>query len=172
MQKSECFNAKITELESPTNNLDQTSFWKCLKSTNATVKQKDAPLISEQTWLNGLQSLHSNTHVNSTQEIIDDKLKHLEIRKNHSCPSDYTISEDELRAAVNILKNKKSPLSDKISQTQTPLLYVFLNLKVHNVQKNSYHFDCIDQQKRCINLFRNNLPTENRGLCTFRVLPT
>ena len=28
---------------------------------------------------------------------------------------------------------------------QTPLLYVFVDLKVHNVQKNSYHFDCIDQ---------------------------
>ena len=28
---------------------------------------------------------------------------------------------------------------------QTPQLYVFVDLKVHNVQKNSYHFDCIDQ---------------------------
>ena len=28
---------------------------------------------------------------------------------------------------------------------QTPLLYVFVDLKVHNVQKNSYHFDCTDQ---------------------------
>ena len=28
---------------------------------------------------------------------------------------------------------------------QTPLLYVFGDLKVHKVQKNSYHFDCIDQ---------------------------
>ena len=28
---------------------------------------------------------------------------------------------------------------------QTPLLYVFVDPKVHNVQKNSYHFDCIDQ---------------------------
>ena len=28
---------------------------------------------------------------------------------------------------------------------QTPLLYVFVDLKVHNFQKNSYHFDCIDQ---------------------------
>ena len=26
---------------------------------------------------------------------------------------------------------------------QTPLLYVFVGLTVHNVQKNSYHFDCI-----------------------------
>ena len=25
------------------------------------------------------------------------------------------------------------------------LLYVFVDLKVRNVQKNSYHFDCIDQ---------------------------
>ena len=28
---------------------------------------------------------------------------------------------------------------------QIPLLYVFVDLKVHNVEKNSYHFDCIDQ---------------------------
>ena len=28
---------------------------------------------------------------------------------------------------------------------QTPLLYVFVDLKVHNVQKNSSNFDCIDQ---------------------------
>ena len=28
---------------------------------------------------------------------------------------------------------------------QTPLLYVFVDLKVHNVQKISYHFDCVDQ---------------------------
>ena len=28
---------------------------------------------------------------------------------------------------------------------QTLLLYVFVDLKVHNVQKNPYHFDCIDQ---------------------------
>ena len=28
---------------------------------------------------------------------------------------------------------------------QTPLLYVFVGLKVHNVQKHSFHFDCIDQ---------------------------
>ena len=28
---------------------------------------------------------------------------------------------------------------------QTPLLDVFVDLKVHNVQKNSYHVDCIDQ---------------------------
>ena len=28
---------------------------------------------------------------------------------------------------------------------QTLLLYVFVDLKVHNVQKNSYYFDYIDQ---------------------------
>ena len=41
---------------------------------------------------------------------------------------------------------------------QTPLLYVFVNLMVHNVQEHSQHFDLIDQQKRCINLFHHNLP--------------
>ena len=29
---------------------------------------------------------------------------------------------------------------------QTPLLYVFVGLTVHNVQKHSYHFDCLIDQ--------------------------
>ena len=46
---------------------------------------------------------------------------------------------------------------------QTPLLYVFVDLKVHNVQKNSYHFDCIDcivreaiqQSTQCLTISNN-----------------
>ena len=51
------------------------------------------------------------------------------------------------------------------------LLYVFVDLKAHSIQKHSFDFTCIDQQKCCMNLFCNNLPTENKGL-TFTVLPT
>ena len=48
---------------------------------------------------------------------------------------------------------------------QTYLLYVFVDLTVHKVQKHAYiyHFDITDRKKRsCINLFRHNLPTESR----------
>ena len=50
-----------------------------------------------------------------------------------------------------ILDTKQSFISPSLIEwngyetRQTPLLYVFVDLKVHNVQKNSYHFDCIDQ---------------------------
>ena len=58
-KKSEYYDTKITELENSTNNLDQTSFWKCLKSIDDTVKQKDVQLIvSEQNWLCYFQSLY------------------------------------------------------------------------------------------------------------------
>ena len=114
-KKSEYYDTKITKLENSTNNLDQTSFWKCLKSIDDPVKQKDLPLlISEQNWLYYFQSLHSNKPLNSTREMTTNELKHLEIRKNQPCPLDYTITEDEIRAAANKLKNKKSRFSNKI----------------------------------------------------------
>ena len=114
-KKSEYYDTKITELENSTNNLDQTSFWKCLKSIDDPVKQKDLPLlISEQNWLYYFQSLHSNKPLNSTREMTTNELKHLEIRKNQPCPLDYTITEDEICAAANKLKNKKSRFSNKI----------------------------------------------------------
>ena len=57
-------DTKITELENFTNNLDQTRFWKGLKSRDDTVKQKGVALISEENWLNYLQSPHSNKPLN------------------------------------------------------------------------------------------------------------
>ena len=51
-------------------------------------------------------------------------------------------------------------------------LYAFVDLTVYNVEWRSYHYDLTDQQKRRINLFRHNLPEENKGLCSFRELPT
>lgn len=41
-------------------------------------------------------------------------IKHLEIQRNQPCHLDYTIIEDEIRAAGNKLKKKTSPFSDKI----------------------------------------------------------
>ena len=54
-KKSEYYDTKITELENSTNNLDRTSFWKCLKLIDDTVKQKDVP------YLNKIGSIISNT---------------------------------------------------------------------------------------------------------------
>lgn len=107
-KKREYYDTKISELENSTNNLDQTSFWKCLKSIDDTVQQKDVPLlISEQNWLYYFQSLHSTKPLNSTWEMTSNELTHLEIRKNQPCPLDYTSTDDEIRAAANKLKNKK-----------------------------------------------------------------
>ena len=38
----------------------------------------------------------------------------------------------------------------------------FVDLKVHNVQKYSYHFDRVVQLKRFSDLFRHNLLKENK----------
>ena len=131
-KKSEYYDTKITELGNSTNNLDQTSFWKCLKLIDDSVKQKDVPLlISEQNWLYYFQSLHSNKPLNSTREMTTNELKHLEVWKNQPCPLDYTITEDEIRAAANKLKNKKSPFSDKIND-MLPVYYKLFNLILYS----------------------------------------
>ena len=54
-------------------------------------------------------------------------------------------------------------------------LLAFLDLTVHNVQKNSHHFVLINQKKHRIYLvtFSHNLIEQtNEGLCTVRELPT
>ena len=54
-------------------------------------------------------------------------------------------------------------------------LLAFLDLTVHNVQstfKQFYHFEVVDQEKHCINLFSHNLRTENKGLCKVREITT
>ena len=140
-KKREYYDTKISELENSTNNLDQTSFWKCLKSIDDTVKQKDVPLlISEQNWLYYFQSLLSNKPLNSTWEMTSNELTHLEIRKNQPCPLDYTSTDDEIRAAANKLKNKRSPFSDKIKNEMIkasindmlPVYYKLFNLILYS----------------------------------------
>lgn len=131
-KKSEYYDTKITKLEHSTNNFDQTSFWKCLKFIDDTVKQKDVQLISEQNWLCYFQSLHSNRPLNSTREMITNELKHLEIRKNQPCPLDYTITEDVIRAAANKLKNKNSPSSEKIKDEMIKASINDCNLYITN----------------------------------------
>lgn len=127
-KKSEYYDTKVTESENSTNNSDQTRFWKGIKSREDTVKQKGVPLISKGNWLNYLQSLHSNKPHNSTQEMITNELKHLEIRKYQPCSLDYTITENEIRAAVSKIKNEmiKASINDKI-----PVYYKLFNSIIH-----------------------------------------
>ena len=50
---------------------------------------------------------------------------------------------------------------NRMEWSRTPLdslvIFVFVDLTVHNVQYHSYNFDLTDQLKRRINLFRYNL---------------
>ena len=71
--------------------------------------------ISEETWLNHFQSLHSNDSRTSTQQQkIYNELLSLEKGKEQLNYLDHTITEQEIRQAVKKLKNEKSPFVDKI----------------------------------------------------------
>ena len=113
-KKNEYYNTKILELEDSAEHTDTTKFWKCLKSTDGTIKIKDDPLVSEEKWLLHFQSLHSNEPFNPTQQLICNELREHEDRKEQHRPLDYLITENEIRTAVKKLKNNKTPFSDKI----------------------------------------------------------
>ena len=71
--------------------------------------------ISEETWLNHFQSLHSNdprTPIN--HQGVYDELLSLEKEKEQLNYLDQEVTEQEIRQAVKKLKNKKSPFVDKI----------------------------------------------------------
>lgn len=113
-KKNEYYNSKLHRLEETAENSDATSFWKCLKSMDDTIKADDIPLVSEESWLLHFQSLHSNEPLNPTQQIICNELKVEEDRKQQFRPLDYLITENEIRKAAKKLKNNKSSYSDKI----------------------------------------------------------
>ena len=74
------------------------------------VENVPAP-ISEETWLNHFQSLHSNDPGTSIQQQeIYNELQTLEKEKEQL----NAITEQEIRQAVKKLKNEKSPFVDKI----------------------------------------------------------
>ena len=96
-------------------NPDNASFWNCLKSMNDTIVENVHAPISEETWLNHFQSLHSNDPGTSIQQQeIYNELQTLEKEKEQLHYLDNAITEQEIRQAVKKLKNEKSPFVDKI----------------------------------------------------------
>ena len=65
-------------------NPDNASFWNCLKSMNDTIVENVPAPISEETWLNHFQSLHSNDPRTSIQqqEIYNELQSHWKKKKN------------------------------------------------------------------------------------------
>ena len=112
--KKDFHNAKISELEKTANNSDAKIFWQCLKSMDDTRKGKDVPSISEENCLQYFYNLYSNEPLNPAQEnICNEPERQNECYGQHSRPSDFMITEREIRKAAEKLKNNKSPFSDK-----------------------------------------------------------
>ena len=73
-------------------NPNNASFWNCLKSINDTIVENVSAPISEETWLNHFQSLHSNDPSTSTQrQQIYNELQSLEKEKEQLNYLDRTI---------------------------------------------------------------------------------
>ena len=103
---------KLDELGLNPNNA---SFWNYLKSMNDTIVENVPAPISEETWLNHFQSLHSkDPRTSIQQQEIYNELQSLEKEKGQLNDLDHTITEEEIRQAVKKLKNEKSPFIDKI----------------------------------------------------------
>lgn len=71
--------------------------------------------ISEETWLNHFQSLHSkDPRTSIQQQEIYNELQSLEKEKEQLNNLDHSITEQEIRQAMKKLKNEKSLFVDKI----------------------------------------------------------
>ena len=81
---------------------------------NDTIDENAPAPISEETWLNHFQSLHSKNTTISMHEHEVCELQSLENGKEQIKNLDHEITEQEIRQAVKKLKNKKSPFVDKI----------------------------------------------------------
>ena len=110
-RKGKNFRKKKTlQLDELAFNPDKVSFWSCLKSMNHTIDENVPAPISEETWLNHFQSLHSNdlrTSIN--RQGVYDELLSLGKEKEQLNYLDQEVTEQEIRQAVKKLKNKKAP---------------------------------------------------------------
>ena len=75
--------------------------------------REDVPSILEENWLY-FQTLQSNESLNPAQQNIYNELQKNECHGQHSRPVDFPITENKIRKAAIKLKNKKSPIWDKI----------------------------------------------------------
>ena len=81
-KRKEFQKEKTLQLDELAFNPDKVSFWSCLKSMNDTIDENVPAPISEETWLNHFQSLHSNdlrTSIN--RQGVYDELLSLEKEK-------------------------------------------------------------------------------------------
>ena len=113
-KRKEFQKEKTLQLDELALNPDKASFSSCLKSMNDTIDENVPAPISEETWLNNFQSLHSNdprTSIN--HQGVYDELLSLEKEKEQLNYLDQEVTEQEIRQAVKKLKIKKSPFVDK-----------------------------------------------------------
>ena len=113
-KRKEFQEEKTLQLDELALNPDKASFWNCLKSMTDTIDENAPAPISEETWLDHFQSLHSkNTRISMHENEVCE-LQSLENEKEHINNLDHEITEQEIRQAVKKLKNKKSAFVDKI----------------------------------------------------------
>ena len=113
-KRKEFQEKKTLQLDELALNPDKAWFWSCLQSMNDTIDENAPAPISEETWLNHFQSLHSKNTTISMHEHEVCELQSLENGKEQIKNLDHEITEQEIRQAVKKLKNKKSPFADKI----------------------------------------------------------
>ena len=129
-KRKEFQKEKTLQLDELALNPDKAAFWDCLKSMNDTIDENAPAPISEETWLDHFQSLHSKNPRISMHEHEVYELQSLENEKEQINNLDHEITEQEIRQAVKKLKNKKSAFVDKIRNEMIkaslePLMPVF-----------------------------------------------
>ncbi|KAL9982766.1 hypothetical protein ACROYT_G004864 [Oculina patagonica] len=152
-------------------NPDKESFWSCLKSMSDTIDQNAPAPISEETWLNHFQSLHSKNTTVSIPEHEVCELQRLENGKEQINNLDHEINEQEIRQAVKKLKNKKSPFADKIRNEMIKaslgsLMPVYI--KLFNLILRSGHMPDVWCQGLITPIYKSgdkSDPTNYRGIC-------
>ena len=132
-KRKEFQKEKTLQLDELALNPDKAAFWDCLKSMNDTIDENAPAPISEETWLDHFQSLHSKNPRISMHEHEVYELQSLENEKEQINNLDHEITEQEIRQAVKKLKNKKSAFVDKIRNEMIkaslePLMPVFIKL--------------------------------------------
>ena len=114
-KRKEFQKEKTEQLDELTLNPDKALYWSCLKSMSDTVDDNVPAPISEETWLNHFQSLHSNNPNNPIdRQHFYNEMQSLEKEREQLNFLDYQITEQEILQAVKKLKNKKLPFVDKI----------------------------------------------------------
>ena len=139
---------------------------------NDTIVENVPAPISEETWLNHFQSLHSNDLRTSIQQReIYNELETLEKEKEQLNYLDHAITEHKIRQAVKKLKNEKSPFVDKI---RSEMIKASLNslmpvyIKLFNLILQSGKMPYIWCQGLISPIYKSgdkSDPTNYRGIC-------